>query len=125
MAQNIQTSAQNGNALIKKDECMTFYNERGPVYLQTDASGIGLETGLLQVTEHKAPDNTALHPIVLASKSLSSTETRYSSTDRKALGIPHELEKIQHYHFLHEVSIITDHKPLVAICKKGVATLSQ
>ena len=37
----------------------------------------------------------------------------------------HGLEKFHHYCFVREVSIITDHKPLVAIFKKDVAILSQ
>ena len=37
----------------------------------------------------------------------------------------HGLERFHHYCFAREVSIITDHKPLVAIFKKDVATLSQ
>ena len=45
--------------------------------------------------------------------------------ERGALGILHELKKFHHYFFIREVSIITDHKPLVSIFKKDVATLLQ
>ena len=38
-------------SLIKADECMTFYNETKPLYLKTDASGIGLGATLLQHVE--------------------------------------------------------------------------
>ena len=34
-------------ALIKKDPCMKFCNEKGPLYLKTDTSGIGLGVGLV------------------------------------------------------------------------------
>ena len=44
---------------------------------------------------------------------------------REAPGILHGLEKFHHYCFAREVLIITDHKPLVAIYKKNVATLLQ
>ena len=37
----------------------------------------------------------------------------------------HGFERFCHYCIVREVSIITDHKPLVAIFKKDVATLSQ
>ena len=70
-----------------------------------------------------APDNTILRPTAFASKSLTSAEQRYSSIKREALDILHGLKKFHHYSFAREVSIITDHKPLVAIFKK--ATLSQ
>ena len=72
-----------------------------------------------------ATDNSKLRPIVFAGKSLSSTEKRYSNIEREALGILHVLKKFHHYCFAREVSIITDYKPLVAVLKKDVATLSQ
>ena len=64
-------------------------------------------------------------PIVFASKSMSSVERRYSNIEREVLGILHGLEKFNHYCFVREVSIIPEHKPLVAIFKKEVATISQ
>ena len=70
------------------------------------------------------PDNTILRPITFTSKSLMSTEQRYSNIEREALGTQHGLEKFHHYCFAREVSIIMDHKPLAAIFKKDVATLS-
>ena len=45
--------------------------------------------------------------------------------EREALGILHGLEKFHHYCFGREVDVITDHKLLVSIFKKDVATLSQ
>ena len=71
------------------------------------------------------PDNTILCPIAFASKSLMGAECRYSNVEREALGILHGLETFHHYCFAREVHIITYHKPLVAILKKDVATLSQ
>ena len=71
------------------------------------------------------PNNTILHPIAFASKSLTGTEYRYSNIEWEALGIFHGLKKFHHYCFAREVHVITDHKLLVAIFKKDVATLSQ
>ena len=118
-------------SLIKADMCMKFYDETKPLYLETDASGIELGTALLQPRDgttcpkDNAPDKTILRPIAFASKSLTSAECRYSNIERVVLGILHGLEKFQHYHFAREVSIITDHKALVAIFMKDIATLSQ
>ena len=70
-------------------------------------------------------DNTMLHPIAFASKSLTEAEQRYSNIKREALGILQGLEKFHHYCFSTEVLIITDHKLLVSIFKKDVATLLQ
>ena len=76
----------------------------------------------------------ALHPIMFASKSLTYSETRYNiieqemfgnNIEQKALGIHYRLEIFHHYCFPHELRMITDHKPLVALFKKDVAALSQ
>ena len=59
---------------------MKFYDETKPLYLETNASGIGLGTTLLQTRDGEtcprdiAPDNTILRPITFASKGLTSTE---------------------------------------------------
>ena len=61
-------------SLIKADVCMKFYNETKPLYLETDASGIGLGTTLLQTRDDTTClkdiglDNTILRPITFASK---------------------------------------------------------
>ena len=67
-------------SLIIDEVCMKFYDETKPLYLEIDASGIGLGAALLQ-TRHgmtcpkdTAPDNTILRPITFASKSLTSAE---------------------------------------------------
>ena len=110
---------------------MEFYDDTKPLYLKTDTSGIGLRTALLQLRDstawqtHMPPDNTILQPIAFASKSLMDAECRYSNIECKALGILHGLEKFHHYCFGREVLVITDHKPLVSMFKKDVATLSQ
>ena len=61
--------------LIKSDMCMTFYDVTKLLYLETDASGVGLSAALLQMHEgttcqkDTVPDNTILHPTAFASKS--------------------------------------------------------
>ena len=123
-------------SLIKASVCVKFYNvkfynETKPLYLETDASGIRLRTALLQTRDGTTcpkditPDNTILRAVMFPSKNLTSTEWRYSNIEREVLGILHALEKLHHYCFPREVSIITDHKPLVAIFKKDIATPSQ
>ena len=55
-------------------------------------SRVGLGTALLQTWEgttcqkDMVPDNTILHPIAFASKSLPGAEHRYSNIEREALG---------------------------------------
>ena len=73
----------------------------------------------------KAPDNGILRSIAFASKSLSNTGERCSNIEREAKGMLDRLKKFHHYCFVREVSIIMDHKTLVAIFKKDEAMLSQ
>ena len=73
----------------------------------------------------KAPDNSILRSIAFVSKSLSSTEKRYSNIEREALVVYINSKKFNDYCFAREVSIITGHKPLEAIFKMDIATLSQ
>ena len=74
--------------LIKSDMCMKFYGDNKPLYLEIDASGVGLGVALLQTWEgttcqmDTAPDNTILHPIAFASKSQMGAEHRYSNIER-------------------------------------------
>ena len=94
------------------------------LYLEKDISRVGLGAALLQTLEgttcqkDMVPDNTILHPIAFASKSLMGTVCRYSNIEMKALGILYGLEKFHHYCFAREVYVITDHTPLVSIFKK-------
>ena len=117
-------------ALIKEDDCMEFYDETKPLYLETDASRVGLGAGLLQIRDgmnypqDEAPNNNILTQIAFASKSLSSTERRYN-IERKAWGVLHLLEKFHKYCFATEIGIIIDPKPLVEVFEKDMATLSQ
>ena len=118
-------------SIIKKDMCMKFYNENKELFLETDASDVGLGAALLQLRDNTtwqqgtAQDNTMLWPITFASKSLTGAENRYSNIEHETLGIIRGLEKFHHYCFGRNVIVITNHKPLVAIFKKDMATLSQ
>ena len=100
-------------------------------YLETDTSGVGLGAALLQTQEgatcqkDMVPYSTILYPIAFASKGLTGAECMYSNIEREVLGMLHGLEKFHHYYFARDVYVITDHKPLVTIFKKDVATLSQ
>ena len=107
---------------------------RTPVHaicLETHASGVGLGAALLQTWEGvtfqrgTVPDNTILHPMAFASKSLAGTELRYNNIERETLGILHGLGKFHHYCLAREVYVITNHKPLISIFEKDVAMLSQ
>ena len=110
---------------------MKFYDETKPLYIETDASKVILGTTLLQTRSStschrdKVPDNGILRSIAFSRIILTRAEKRYSNIEKEALGILYGLEKFDHYYFSRDKSIIMDHKLLVAIFKKDVATLLQ
>ena len=63
-----------------KGVCMKYCDETKLLYIEMDASGVGLGAPLLQIrnntscTKHEAPDNSILRLIALASKSLTVVE---------------------------------------------------
>ena len=78
----------------------------------------------MQFQRKEALDNEVMQPIAFISKSSTSMDTYYSNFKREILGILYIIETFHHYCFACEVSMITDHKPLVVIFKKDVASLS-
>ena len=73
---------QQDKIIDKNYICMKFYDKTKSLYLETDASGIGLGIPLLQTRDgmtwpkETAPDNTILRPIAFASNSLTSAEQK-------------------------------------------------
>ena len=67
-------------SIIKEDACMKLYDETKPLYIETDASEVGLDAALLQTRSNtsfprnKVPHNSILRPIAFASKSLTGME---------------------------------------------------
>ena len=67
-------------AIIKEDTCMKFYDETKLLYIETDASGVGLGAVLLQTRSNTSchrdnmPDNSILRSITFFSKSLTVAE---------------------------------------------------
>ena len=111
---------------------MKFYDDTKPLYIKTDAYGVGLGATLLQtrsnttcLKEWKLQKTAYSELLYLSAKAWLEQKNRYSNIEREALGILYGLRKFYHYCFVREVSIIMDPKPLVTIFKKDVATLSQ
>ena len=66
--------------IMRKDACMKFYDASRPLYLETDASCVGLEATLIQVRvgmncgHDKVPINATMHQITFTRKSQLTTE---------------------------------------------------
>ena len=80
-----------------------------PMYVQTDASDVGLGGALLQ--EH----NGLLHPVRYLSRKLKSAERNYSTIEKEGLAIVWALEKLRVFLYGREFILLTDHKPLTFI----------
>ena len=106
---------------IKKSIAMAVCNEKEQLYLEADVLGVGLGGSLLQVRDgmwiprNETPDNAALRTEALLKKSLTSTKTQHSKIQRENPRHNHWIRKVPHYYFVCEVSMITDHKPVVTI----------
>ena len=110
-------------ALSKIEATMVLYNENQRLHLESAALGVGLEASLLKVRErmwfprNEAYNNVTLQSVAFTSKGPMNAESCYSKIEIEDLGMLFGLEEFHLYFFTHEVSIITDHKPLVAIFK--------
>ena len=75
LQQHLLQPIQQSQNIIKKNATMVFYNEKEQLYLETDASGVGLGASVLHMRDrmwfprNEAPDRSVLWQIVFASKS--------------------------------------------------------
>lgn len=64
------------------------------------------------------------HYLAYGSTSLTETQRRYAQIEKKLLAVLYGLERFDLYTFGGEVTVQTDHKPLLAIIKKPLHNLS-
>ena len=58
------------------------------------------------------------HPISFASRALTDCETRYAQIEKELLAIVYACEKFNNYVYGRDVTVQSDHKPLVSIFAK-------
>jgi len=100
------------SALCESPILVHFQLDR-PIGISCDASS----TGLGVVLFHRYDDNgmTTERAISYASRVMSSTEQRYSQIEKEGLAIRFGLEKFYKFLCGRKFTLITDHKPLLAI----------
>ncbi len=79
------------------------------MYVQTDASDVGLGACLLQ--EHKG----TLHPVRFLSRKLKDAEKQYSTIEKEGLAIVWAIQKLAVFLYGVEFVLLTDHRPLTFI----------
>ena len=127
-----ETHTQAFNRLKSKisNDCLIhFYDTKKPVFIECDSSGVGIGAVLLQPdSDHVESDKNGipcnLRPVAYASKSLTEAERRYANIERELLAVLFSVEHFKHFVYARDVTIITDHKPLLAIFKKCIHNMA-
>ena len=104
--------------MCREGTILKYYKLDLDLFLETDASGkgIGHRMDLLQSENN---EKESLYPITYDSKTLTPTEMRYANIER-IIRVIGALEKFHYFTFGHPVTVLTDHKPLLAIAKKAL-----
>ena len=93
---------------ISDQSILHYFDTSKDTILEVDASLKGLGAAVIQ--EGK--------PVAFASKALTDTQSRYSNIEREMLAIVAGCERYHTFLYGKAFMIITDHQPLVTICKK-------
>ena len=94
---------------LSKPTTLAHYDPGAPTKISADASSYGLGAVLLQKL------GTHWKPIAYACRSMSETECRYAQIEKEALASTWACEKFSMYVLGKEITIETDHKPLVLL----------
>ena len=114
-------------AFVKAKSCvvehsvLVHYNPDLPLRLAADASAYGIGA----VISHVMP-NGEERPIAFASRTLQPSECNYAQLEKEALALVFAIKKFHLYLYGRRFTLITDHKPLLAILgpKKGIPPLA-
>ena len=99
-------------SLLRSAPVLQFFDSKLPTRVQCDSSQNGLGACLLQNGR----------PVAYASRALTQTEQRYAQIEKENLAILFALEKFHTYVYERQVTVETDHKPLISIFKKTLTS---
>ena len=103
--------------MLSSNLVLAHFDPKMRVGISCDASDVGIGAVLF----HRYDDGTE-RPICNVSKTLTTTQRRYSQIQKEALSIIFALKKFHHYLYGREFILITDHKPLLALFGPSTAT---
>ena len=100
---------QTAKDMLLEPAVLAHFDPSLPVVLVCDASPVGIGCILSQV--HRDGER----PVAFYSRSLNSTEARYSQTDREGLAVVSGVKKFNYFLAGRPFVIRTDHKPLLGL----------
>ena len=114
---------------ISNDCLIHFYNAKKLVFIKCDSSGVGIGAVLLQpdsdcIESDKSGIPCNLRPVAYASKSLAKAEHQYANIEHELLAVLFSVKHFRHFVYARDVTIIIDHKPLLAIFKKCIHNMA-
>ncbi len=107
--------------LLLGSTVLVHYDGNRSLKLACDASPYGVGAVISHIM-----DNGEERPIAFASRTLTETEKKYAQIEREALSIIDGVRKFHKYIYGRKFTLITDHKPLLAILgpKAAIPTLA-
>ena len=107
--------------VLNSSQVLAHYDPTLPITMAGDASAYGIGS----VISHVLPDGSE-RPIAFASRTLSASEKNYCQLEKEALSLVFGVKKFHQYLYGRKFTLITDHKPLLAILgpKKGIPPLA-
>ena len=103
-----QRAFERVTCLLTSAPVLKFYDPRLEATVQCDASMSGLGACLLQEG----------NPVIYCSRALTTAEKAYSQIEKELLAITFALTRLDQFLYARPVTVVTDHKPLVAIQSK-------
>ena len=105
--------------MCKSPKLLRYYRPDLDLHLEMDASRVAIGMALLK---SEGNDRNSLYPTAYGSRTLTDAETRYANIEHELLGVVSSLEKFNYFTFGIPVTVLTDHKPLIAISKKSLVS---
>lgn len=94
--------------LVAAMSVLKLFDSTSPVVISVDASPFGLGAVVLQKGQ----------PGEFASRTLSGKQKRYAQIEKELLAVQFGMQHFHHYVYGNQVTVETDHKPLVGIVEK-------